>query len=133
MGIARISSWCLAMADLPRMNDEQRKQARKLIRSRCCNYDNGSCLLFDWPFCNVCPQWISYSLNCKWFRNAVLPNDPELESKILGLHPKRCCTICNAPIYAKSNRAKYCPECARKERRRKEAIRLHNHYLKSRI
>ena len=29
------------MADLPRMNDEQLKQVRKLIRSRCCNYDNG--------------------------------------------------------------------------------------------
>ena len=121
------------MADLPRMNDEQLKQARKLIRSCCCNYDNGSCLVLDWSFCNVCPQWISYSLNCKWFRNAVLPNDPEFESKILGLHPKRYCTICNAPIYAKSNRAKYCPKCAKKERRRKETIRLHNHYLKSRI
>lgn len=71
------------MADLPRMNDEQLKQARKLIRSLCCNYDNGSCLVLDWSFCNVCPQWISYSLNCKWFRNAVLPNDPALEASIL--------------------------------------------------
>lgn len=68
------------------MNDEQLKQALKLIKQRCCNYDNGSCLIFDWSFCNICPQWISYSLNCKWFRNAVLPNEKLLCVKILNNH-----------------------------------------------
>ena len=134
MGIGHGSSWCLAMADLPQMNDEQRKQARKLIRSRCCNYDNGSCLVLDWSFCNVCPQWISYSLNCKWFRNAVLPNDPALEASLLnGIRPTRRCAVCGIAFVPGSNRAKYCPKCAVKRRQEKEAVRLRNRYLKSRI
>lgn len=71
---------------IPRMNDKYLKRARKLIKQRYCNYDNGSCLIFDWSFCNSCPQWISYSLNCKRFRNAVLPNDKLLCVKTLNNH-----------------------------------------------
>lgn len=122
MGIGYGSSWCLAMADLPRMNDEQLKQVRKLIHSRCCNYDNGSCLLFDWSFCNVCPQWISYSLNCKWFRNAVLPNDKLLCAKILNNHKQvKLCASCGAPFVPGSNRAKYCKKCADQRNRSSKA------------
>lgn len=116
------------MADLPRMNDEQLKQVRKLIRSRCCNYDNGSCLVLDWSFYNVCPQWISYSLNCKWFRNAVLPNDPALEASILHTQPRKRCVICGKPVLSKSHRAKYCPDCALRERRRRDAERKRVQY-----
>lgn len=124
------------MADLPRMNDEQLKQVRKLIRSRCCNYDNydnGSCLLFDWSFCNICPQWISYSLNCKWFRNAVLPNDPALEASILHTQPRKRCVICGKPVLSKSHRAKYCPACSVQERRRRDAERKRVQYWNLRI
>lgn len=133
MASGRISRWCLAMTDLPRMNDEQLKQARKLIRSRCCNYDNGSCLVLDWSFCNVCPQWISYSLNCKWFRNAVLPNDPALEASILHTQPKKRCVICGKPVLSKSHRAKYCPACSVQERRRRDAQRKRIQYWNLRI
>ena len=121
------------MADLPRMNDEQLKQVRKLIRSRCCNYDNGSCLLFDWSFCTVCPQWISYSLNCKWFRNAVLPNDPALEASILHTRPRKRCVICGKPVLSKSHRAKYCPVCSVQERRRRDSQRKRVQYWNLRI
>ena len=128
-----ISGWTLAMADLPRITDEQLLDVRKLIKKRCCNYDQGKCLALDDGIVCACAQWYSYSLLCKWFRNAVLPVAPGLQAAILNLQPKRRCVICNAPVFAKSNRAKYCPTCAKKERRRKEAVRLHNYYLKSRI
>ena len=121
------------MADLPRMDEKQLRRSRKLIRGLCCNYDHGNCILLDDGEPCVCVQGISYSVLCKWFRNAVLPAAPGLQAAILNLQPKRRCVICNAPVFAKSNRAKYCPSCAKKERRRKEAVRLHNYYLKSRI
>lgn len=108
--------WCLLMADIPRLDERQRAIVRKLIRQRCCNYDNGSCLLLDWPFCNICPQWISHSLNCKWFRQAVLPNAPELEGEILGMGKKRC-TICGNLFVPRSNRAQYCAPCSIQRRR----------------
>ena len=36
---------------------------------RCCNFLDGDCLLLD----GACPQYISRSLICRWFRRAVLP------------------------------------------------------------
>ena len=133
MDSGQILDWTLEMPNLPRLTEPQLLDARKLIKKRCCNYDHGQCLALDDGIVCACVQWYSYSLLCKWFRNAVLPAAPELEAGILKLYPRKRCVICNAPVYSKSNRAKYCPTCAKKERRRKEAVRLHNHYLKSRI
>lgn len=59
----------------------------------------------------VCVQSISYSLLCRYFRNAVLPADPALEAEILGTHPDRCVS-CGAPIIKRGNRKKYCEKCA---------------------
>lgn len=113
------------MDKLPRMDEKQHKRVRKLIRTRCCNYDNGNCLALDLGFCSVCPQWISYSLNCKWFRNAVLPQDLELESSILnaqaeGKAEKRC-AVCGKPVQSNYPQTKYCPQCAVQVRRRQQA------------
>ena len=33
---------------------------------------------------SVCPQYISRSLLCRWFRRAVLPRQPKLEQAILS-------------------------------------------------
>ena len=69
----------------------------------------------DVPLCLkegcVCVQSISYSLLCRYFRNAVLPADPALEVEILGTHPDRCVS-CGAPIIKRGNRKKYCEKCA---------------------
>ena len=59
---------------LPRMTPAQRRRANALVRKTCCNYDNGNCLLLDDGEECVCPQTISYSVCCKWFRWAVLPH-----------------------------------------------------------
>ena len=67
---------------LPRMTPAQRRRATALIRKTCCNYENGNCLLLDDGEECVCPQTISYSVCCKWFRWAVLPQDKALEAEI---------------------------------------------------
>ena len=110
------------MADIARMNDKQLKEARKLIKKRCCNFDHGICLLLDWPFCNVCPQYNSYSVSCKWFRDAVLPNDKAFEQEIYNAHPHiHRCAVCKKRYTPTGSRRKYCPACAQSVRRAQQA------------
>lgn len=112
------------MAGLPRMTEGQFRRARKLIRRLCANCDNGSCLLLDDGYDPCpCPQLISYTVLCKYFRAAVLPDDRELCAEIMRERPQRRCRICGSPLYPSSNAAKYCPGCAAKERRKRDAER----------
>ena len=59
----------------------------------------------------------------------ILPLDAVLYAEITKGHDhlKRCCE-CGASFTPKSNRAKYCPACAKKLRRRKEAERQRKRY-----
>ena len=98
---------------LPQMTGRQRYKANALIKRLCANYDGGNCLLLDDGEPCVCVQSISYSLLCKYFRNAVLPAEPKLEAEILMSRAKTVCERCGVPIEKHSNRQKYCPDCAR--------------------
>ena len=84
---------------------------------RCCNFLDGDCLLLD----GVCPQFISRSLLCRWFRRAVLPRQPKLEQAILSPKELRRCEVCGKGILARSGRTKYCPACAREVHRQQKA------------
>lgn len=99
------------MRMLPRLTPKQRQKANALIKRLCANYDGGNCLVLDDGEPCVCVQSISYSLLCKYFRNAVLPAEPMLEANILGTRFERCVS-CGAPILKKGNRKKYCGRCA---------------------
>jgi len=105
---------------LPCMTPAQRKRANALIRKTCCNCDNGNCLLLDDGEPCVCPQTISYSVCCKWFRWAVLPGDPALEAEIFQSDTVKRCAECGQAFVSKSKRAKYCPDCAGKVHRRQK-------------
>ena len=61
----------MAASEIPHMTYQQYRTARRLVRE-CCNYDCGNCLLLDNGEECICPQSITYSLICKWFRAAVL-------------------------------------------------------------
>ncbi len=88
---------------IPRMNYPQYRKARKLTHE-CCNYCDGNCLLLDDGEECVCVQ----------SRDSV----------------KRC-AVCGAAFTPKSNRAKYCPDCAVRMRRKQEAERQRKRYLQS--
>ena len=105
---------------LPRMTPAQRRRANALVRKTCCNYDNGNCLLLDDGEECVCPQTISYSVCCKWFRWAVLPQDKALEAEIFRSVSVKRCAECGAAFVPRSNRAKYCEACARRVHRRQK-------------
>ena len=74
----------------------------------------------------------SYSLLCRWFRAAVLPLDAALCAEISKSRDEvKRCVECGAVFTPKSNRAKYCPDCAARVRRKKEAERQRQRYLLS--
>ena len=52
-----------------RLTPGQLRSVRKLVK-RCCNFLDGDCLLLD----DVCPQHISRSLLCRWFRRPCCPS-----------------------------------------------------------
>ena len=87
------------------------------LTKRCCNFLDGECLLLD----GACSQYISRSLICRWFRRAVLPQQPKLEQAILSPKKLRRCEVCGTGILARSGRAKYCPTCAAAVHRQQKA------------
>ena len=88
------------------MTEGQLRRARKLIRRLCANYDEGNCLALDEGEGCVCVQSISYSLLCRYFKEAVLPADAELCAAIgQGADELKRCRSCGKPFQARSNRA----------------------------
>ncbi len=92
-----------------------------LVRNHCCNYDNGNCILLDDGDPCVCPQIISYSLLCRWFRRAVLPIDDELYIRLMKPQNTKVCAICGKNFIYRSNREKYCDMCKRTALLRRKA------------
>ena len=78
-----------------RLTPGQLRSMRGLTK-RCCNFSGGDCLLLD----GACPQYISRSLLCRWFRRAVLPRQPKLEQAILSPKKLRRCEVCGTGILA---------------------------------
>lgn len=112
------------MPELPRMTEAQFRRAKKLIRKLCANCDNGNCLLLDDGEVCVCPQLISYSLLCRYFRAAVLPADKELFVEIMNNTAGKRCSECCAVFIPSGNRAQYCDSCKKKMERRKTRERV---------
>ena len=115
----------------PYMDYLQHRAACRLVHE-CCNYDNGNCILLDNGEPCVCVQSISYSLLCRWFIAAVLPLDGKLEAALLHRADRKRCTKCGGYFLPKSNRGKYCPDCAGRmkrihatQRKRKQRDKCH--------
>ena len=69
---------------------------------------------------HTCPQTISSSVCCKWFRWSVLPQVGTLEAEIFRDKELKRCAVCGSVFVPKSNRAKYCPDCAARVHRRQK-------------
>ena len=109
------------MTGLKRLTPPQSRKVNSLVKKECCNCDNGHCILLDDGEECVCPQLISYSLLCKWFRMAVLPADTLLYAELMNTEDRKRCTECGAFFASSSNNVKYCPDCRKQaaERMRK--------------
>lgn len=111
------------MSEIKRLTPPQSHRANALVRRECCNYDGGNCILLDDGETCVCPQTISYSLLCIWFRAAVLPLDRELYAELYTPEDKRRCAVCGASFASASNSVKYCPDCRKRIQRGQAAER----------
>ena len=108
----------MATADLTRMSERQFSRAKKLLRRLCANYDRGNCLLLDDGYDPCpCPQLLSYSMVCKYFRRAVLPADRELWTQIMGAG-RKCCAGCGKLFAPEKQNTLYCKICAADRARR---------------
>ena len=102
---------------LPRMTLGQKNKASAMIKKLCCNYASGECIILN---CD-CAQINSCSVICKWFRQAILPQDEALSAELIKPLNRKRCAICGKAFIAKSNRAKCCSACSVNERRKKKA------------
>ena len=102
------------------MSETQKRGAVALIKSSCCNHWDGNCLLLDDGEEQACPQLISHSLICKYFRDAVLPVDKLLHAQIMGTESVKGCEVCGKPFRATGSRAKYCERCAKIQRNKRQ-------------
>ncbi len=107
-----------------RLTPPQSRKVNTLVKRECCNCIDGNCILLDDGEECVCPQLISYSLLCKWFRMAVLPADTLLYAELMNTEDKKRCTECGAFFASTSNSVKYCPECRKRITRRQAAERM---------
>ena len=103
-----------------RMTPAQKKQAASLIRRECCCCEDGNCIVLDDGDTCTCPQTVSFSVCCKWFRWAVLPLDGTLEAGIFRDKDLKRCAVCGGVFVPKSNQAKYCPGCSARVHRRQK-------------
>ena len=107
------------MPEILRLTPSQRSRCNRLIKRLCANYDDGNCLLLDDGEPCICPQAISYSLLCRYFRNAVLPAEKELYADIFKQRTYHCAE-CGTAFVPNSNRQKYCSTCSNKVQRRQK-------------
>lgn len=98
----------------------ERAAIRKLVLGLCANYDDyyKICLPLDHP-CYMLNKWWTGSL-CKYFRDAVLPTDPALESALTGEDNSmrhKTCPVCGKAYLPTTSQA-YCSGACRSSARR---------------
>jgi len=83
-----------------RLDEKQYRAVKKMTRAACANNDCGNCLLLDDGETCVCVQSISYSLLCRYFREAVLPADRQLCEQITrsGETDLKRCAVCGSTL-----------------------------------
>ena len=118
------------MANIVReLTEKEMRGIRRLVVERCANYlEDYGCLPLD---CNCVMLEKVYCGNamCRYFRESVLPNDPELSASLQNLAAKRC-KHCGKPFPAKG-RTMYCSNRCRKEAQKEQtAKRVQKHRRK---
>lgn len=106
------------------LTGKEKRQIRKLVKVMCANYDGEyGCLPLD-SSCFMFGKAYSGGALCKWFRNALMPLDPELERIFTGgIAPDtKPCAICGRS-FPLNGRQSYCSEKCAKAGRRKSVAR----------
>ncbi|WP_139083992.1 hypothetical protein [Paenibacillus sp. HGF5] len=121
------------------MGDQILKRIQTLARNHCaaftgtdgCRYEPNGQARCQWfredP--QALPFLESGDMRCLEFERAVLPIDPELESRYFNrVENTATCERCSTPIVKTSNRTKYCGECREVRRKQGAADRARRRY-----
>lgn len=66
-----------------RIHPSHLNRVNELVKTLCCCYDDGNCILLDDGESHKCIQIISCTgIYCNYFKRAVLPADKELYKQI---------------------------------------------------
>ena len=109
-------------ADAYALTRAEKAAIRKLVTRLCANYDRDvGCLPLDCP-CYMLEKCWTGAL-CRYFREAVLPNDPVLEASLAAEGPApetRPCPVCGR-AFLPDGRTRYCSSgCAKAARLKKQ-------------
>ena len=105
--------------NLRELTAREKQRIARLVKDRCANYMEEDFFTGCLPLDCACPMLNKAycgSSMCKYFRNAVLPNDPELEAILTGKAAKRC-KHCGK-IFPAAGRSLYCSEQCRANAKR---------------
>jgi len=95
-----------------------------LVQSECCNYYSGDCGPCDCKCAQVTKMRPGGRAEgespfvCRWFLDAVLPLDKNLQASLIAPHDMKKCERCGIMFAAGSNSAKYCTSCAAAEHKK---------------
>ena len=100
---------------------QERAAIRRQVTELCANYDSQDklCRPLDCP-CYMLHKWWTGSF-CRYFREAVLPTDPALESAVTGEDTslkQKTCPVCGRAYLPTTSQA-YCSDFCRTFARRK--------------
>jgi len=107
----------------------EKQKIVKLVKERCANYWDDEYFTGCLPFDHECVMFSKvYCGNamCRYFRESVLPNDPELEAILTGVPTKRC-KYCGK-LFSEDGRRVYCSEkCSTEAKKKQTAERVRRH------
>ncbi len=113
------------------LTGKEKRQIKKLVVSKCANYDKEyGCLPLDCE-CYMFGVCYSCSALCSYFRKAVLPEDKELQA-VFDSIPLAVCNECGKHFQKNGKRAYCSDKCAAEARRKQTAARVRKHREKKR-
>ena len=105
------------------LTGKEKRQIKKLVTSLCANYDKKyGCLPLDCE-CYMFGICHTNSALCKWFRNALLPTEPELQA-VFEPRPLTECKQCGKKFVNVGKRIYCSSHCAEEARRAQTASRV---------
>ena len=97
-------SWPEVINGARELTRDEKKKIRTLVTGMCANYDreSGLCLPLDCACYMLHKCWTG--AYCRYFREAVLPLNPELQAALTteGISPElRACAVCGKAFFAR--------------------------------
>lgn len=116
-------SWPEVLMDARELTRDEKKKIRSLVTGMCANYDreSGLCLPLDCACYMLHKCWTG--AYCRYFREAVLPLNPELQASLTteGISPElRACAVCGKAFLPEGRQA-YCSDACKAEGNRRKS------------